>query len=514
MKRTLTLLASTTLLAGHAANQQKPNIILFLVDDMGWQDTSVPFWTDSTDLNRVYRTPNMERLAYQGVKFTHAYACPVSSPSRVSLVTGANAACHKVTNWTLKKNEPTDRTSKVVDFETWNYNGLSPVQGVEHAFYAKCLPAVLREHGYSTLFVGKGHFGAIDTPAAEPLNIGFDYNVGGHAAGAMGSYLGEDGYGANRDSASATIWAVPNLEKYHGTHTFLTEALTMEAMELMNKAVEKQKPFFLYMSHYAVHVPLATDDRFVQKYLDRGMSKNEAQYAGLVEGMDKSLGDLMNYVSTKGIADNTIIIFMSDNGGYTVDRPNKNFPLNEGKGSLKEGGIREPMIVSWPGITKNASVNATPVIIEDFFPTILDLAGVNKYSVPQRVDGHSFVPQIKGKQGCKDRTLFFHYPNNWGERISTIGCPQSAIIKGNWKLIHYYETDESCLFNLKEDISEKNNLINQPKYKKVGQALSNELTRYLKDKKATMPIWKESKGFVPYPNGEKVNCNTQKNRRD
>ena len=234
MKYTVASLTVVALLSGNAMAQRKPNIILFLVDDMGWQDTSLPFWKDTTDLNRIYETPNMERLAERGVMFTHAYACSISSPSRVSLFTGANAAQHKVTNWTLKKDTPTDRKDAVLEFEAWNYNGLCPEAGLEHSFYAKCLPQLLRENGYATMMVGKAHFGSMGTPAANPLTIGFDYNIAGHAAGAMGSYLGEEGYGAKSDPERAAVWAVPDLEQYHGTDTFLTEALTLEAKSLLD----------------------------------------------------------------------------------------------------------------------------------------------------------------------------------------------------------------------------------------------------------------------------------------
>ena len=308
-KRNLYTTASALVLSGPLVAQQ-PNIILFLVDDMGWQDTSVPFGAEPTKLNEIYHTPNMERLAQKGVKFTHAYANSISSPSRVSLFTGANAARHRVTNWTLKKNVSTDRKNDLLEFGDWNYNGLCPEEGVPYTFYAKCLPELLRENGYTTMMVGKAHFGSLDTPAADPLTIGFDYNIAGHAAGAMGSYLGEEGYGATGNPEWAKIWAVPNLEKYHGTDTFLTEALTLEAKGLMDKALLKQKPFFLYMSHYAVHAPFATDKRFYDKYIAKELSHKEAQYAGLVEGMDKSLGDLMDYLEEKGIAQNTVVIFV------------------------------------------------------------------------------------------------------------------------------------------------------------------------------------------------------------
>ena len=504
-KRKLWTAASALILSGPLTAQQQPNIILFLVDDMGWQDTSVPFWTETTELNQIYHTPNMERLAQMGVKFTHAYANSISSPSRVSLFTGANAARHRVTNWTLKKDVSTDRKSDLLAFGDWNYNGLCPQKGVPYTFYAKCLPELLRENGYMTMMVGKAHFGSLDTPAADPLTIGFDYNIAGHAAGAMGSYLGEEGYGANGNPEWAKIWAVPDLEKYHGTDTFLTEALTLEAKGLMDKALAKEKPFFLYMSHYAVHAPFATDKRFYNKYVAKGLSHKEAQYAGLVEGMDKSLGDLMDYLEVKGIAQNTVIIFMSDNGGYTIGRTDKNYPLSEGKGSLKEGGIREPMIVYWPGVTQPSTVNTTPVIIEDFFPSILELAGVKrKIHTPQIIDGRSFVAHLKGKQGDQKRPLYFHYPNNWGERHETTGSPQSAVIEGNWKLIYYYESQTSALFNLKEDISEQHNLIGEKAYQKIALKLAKDLTRHLKKTNATIPVAKATGDFVKYPDGSGI----------
>ena len=292
------------------------------------------------------------------------------------------------------------------------------------------------------------------------------------------------------------------MEKYYGSDTFLTEALTREAEGLIDKALDKSNPFFLYMSHYAVHAPFKTDKRFYQKYIDKGLTHREAQYAALLEGMDKSLGDLMDYVQQKGIADNTVIIFMSDNGGYTIGRTDKNFPLSEGKGSLKEGGIREPLIVYYPNVTKPSTINDTPVIIEDFYPTILELAGVSDYQTPQTIDGKSFAAQLKGQEGDKERALFFHYPNNWGERVQTTGAPQSAIVKGDWKLIHYYITGENCLYNLEDDISEKDNL--SVRYPDKAKELAKELSDYLKAQHATMPILKATGKFVPYPDGSQV----------
>ena len=482
---------------------QRPNILFFLVDDMGWQDTSLPFGPEKTSLNELYRTPYMERLAAKGVKFTHAYACSISSPSRVSLFTGANVTQHRVSNWTLHKDTPTDRASDVLDFGEWNYNGLCPVEGVGHTFHAKCLPQILRENGYTTMMVGKAHFGSIDTPAADPLAIGFDYNVAGHAAGAMGSYLGEENYG-NIGNEWAKVWGVPDLEKYYGSSTFLTEALTLEAKRLIDTALVKEKPFFLYMSHYAVHAPYKEDKRFIERYKNRGLSQAQAEYAAIVEGMDKSLGDLMDYLDEKGISENTVVVFMSDNGGYINSRGvDMNAPLSGGKGSLLEGGIREPMIVYWPGVTCAGSEEDMPVIVEDFFPTFLEMAGVKRYRTPQRVDGKSFVPVLRGKNIRGERPLFFHYPNNWGERKGIVGVPQSAIIKGNMKYIYCYENGESFLYDLDRDISERHNLMNDRMYAGIADVLRRELSDYLRRQKANMPVDKRSGEQVAYPDGKK-----------
>lgn len=491
---------------GNPVNEKHPNIILFLVDDMGWQDTSEPFWDSITPLNKIYHTPNMERLARQGVKFTNANACPVSSPSRVSLMTGANVAQHQVSNWTLNKDKPTDSPNKLLSFQKWNYNGISPTPGDKNAFYAKCLPQILSENGYLTCIVGKAHFGALNTSAENPLAIGFDLNIAGHAAGAMGSYLGEENYGNKTKGGYTPPWGVPDLEAYHGTDIFLTEALTREASKLIDTALAGQKPFFLYMSHYAVHAPFAADKRYYQKYIDKGMTPTEARYATLLEGMDKSLGDLMDLVEKRGIADNTIIIFMSDNGGYSVGRggeaAQRNYPLRGGKGACYEGGIREPMIVYWPGITQANTVNATPVIIEDFYPSILEMAGIKKYKTPQHIDGISFVKNLKKGKGNPDRPLYFHYPNNWGERQEDVGIPQSAIKKGRWKLVHNYEDGKNQLYDLQTDISEKHDLAGQAEYQKITATLAKELSDFLRKNNANLPVWKSNGNPCAYPDGK------------
>lgn len=258
-----------------------PNIVLFLVDDMGWQDTSVPFWDQKTAFNQLYNTPNMERLAKEGMKFTQAYATPVCSPTRVSLMTGMNAARHRVTNWTLRKDsiQPMEKNHPTLEFPLWNVNGMSPIAGDPKAVHAMPLPQALHDVGYFTIHSGKAHLGAIGTPGENPMNLGFDLNIAGHAAGAPESYLGMDNFGNGKEGKE--IWAVPGLENYHGKDIFLTEAITLEAMKAMDSARVTQQPFFLYMAHYAVHTPIMGDDRFVRKYLEKGMDSVEAKYASM-----------------------------------------------------------------------------------------------------------------------------------------------------------------------------------------------------------------------------------------
>lgn len=483
--------------------REQPNVVLFLVDDMGWQDTSVPFHAQPTKFNRRYRTPNMEKLARTGMKFTQAYACSVCSPTRVSLMTGLNAARHRVTNWTLRKNAGNDRKHPRLEFPEWNVNGLSPVRGIERTVHAKALPAYLQEAGYRTIHVGKAHFGAIGTPGSDPLNVGFDVNIGGHAAGGPGSYLGTQNFSAAWRKGDR-VWDVPGLDAYHGKDVFLTEALTLEANKAVDRAVEDGRPFFLYMAHYAVHVPFAQDARFIQKYREAGLDPTEAMYAALVEGMDKSLGDILANVERHGLTENTVILFMSDNGGLSAHgrggQPHThNKPLSSGKGSAHEGGVRVPMLASWPGVTKAGSVCEQPVIIEDFFPTVLEIAGLSDVEqIGETIDGRSFVGLLRGEEDHAryERPLIWHFPNNWGPRGPGIG-PSSAIRRGDWKLIYYHDSQTYELFDIANDIGETNDLANHES--DIRDSLAAALGTHLKSVKAQMPVEMVSGAIVPYP---------------
>ena len=455
---------------------KRPNIILFLVDDMGWQDTSLPFWTEKTPYNEMYETPNMERLAEKGMVFTQAYACNISSATRCSLITGANNARHRVTNWTLERDKTTDRQSPTIELPDWNYNGVSQVEGTPHTYVGTSFVDLLRQHGYHTIHCGKAHWGAIDTPGENPTHWGFEVNIAGHAAGGLATYLSERNYGHTRDGKAYSLMSIPGLEDYWGTGTFATEALTREAIKALDKAKQYNQPFYLYMAHYAVHVPVDKDMRFFPKYVRKGLSDKEAAYASLVEGMDKSLGDLMDWLEKNGEADNTIFIFMSD---------------------LYEGGIREPMIVRWPGVVEGGTRCDKYVMIEDFYPTLLEMAGVNPKESQTPVDGVSFLPLLQGTgDPSRGRALVWNFPNIWGNDGPGINL-NCAIRKDEWKLVYYYETGRKELYNIPQDIGEKHDL--SAEHPDIVRKLSKELGEYLRRVDAQRPSFKASGKPCPWP---------------
>lgn len=504
--------AAASVCAMHAA--QRPNIVLFLVDDMGWQETSVPFWSEPTALNARYRTPNMERLARMGVKFTSAYACAISSPSRCSLLSGMNAARHRVTNWTLNYDQSTDEGESSIVPPLWNVNGIQPAsdtlsaQDRHLATPITALPQVLHDHGYYTIHCGKAHFGAFGTSGEEPLNFGFDVNIAGGANGAPASYLAEDNYGKG-------AFHVRGLEKYYRTGTFLTEALTIEALRAMDVPVSRRQPFFLYMAHYAIHVPYNPDSRFTGNYrgvfdqqLRDTLNPEEINHAALIEGMDKSLGDILDYLAIRPeVAANTIVLFMSDNGGQAIwprqgiRNFDQNFPARGGKGSAYEGGIHEPMLVYWPGVTRGGTVNDNCVMIEDFFPTLLDMAGIHDYRTVQPVDGQSFAGLLRNPGLQRTRTIIWHYPNLWTTGISQddgYGA-YSAIRRGPFHLIYFWESRDTELYDISEDIGQYHDL--SLIYPRLTEELSRELTDSLRSYGAQRPTRKADGKPVPWPDG-------------
>ena len=525
---------------------EKPNIVFFIVDDMGWVDSSVAYGEQVYPNNMRYNTPNMQRLASQGVMLTNAYACPVSTPTRTSLITGVNAAHSRITNWTSTvRDTPSDATGGAVamaqtgangdiggslERPEWNINGMSPEEGVENTLYATPLPKLLRDAGYYTIHVGKAHWASAGTPGASPYNMGYNVNVSGNVAGMPRSYLSEENYGNTAEKWN--MLAVQNMTEYYGTGVHLTEALTREALKTLDFPIAQDIPFYLYFAHYATHTPIQRDPRFVQKYLDAGMDEGQARYASMVEGVDKSLGDLLDFLEAKGVAEETIIIFMTDNGGNAENRAKggvrfmHNLPLRNGKGSVYEGGIRVPLMVKWSGkVAPNTRVN-TPVVCEDLFPTILGMAGVKNYEVVQDVDGKSLVNLVtKGSQLAAkaakrgeiadqkaanafvvpeevsgidpERALIFHYPHQWKPYDLVDIDYMSAVRKGDWKLLYRMRTGTLELYNLKSDIGEQNNVAAEhpEKVKELAAAISTKLREW----NSPMPKLKADGKVIPLP---------------
>lgn len=462
MKRLLCLFL--TLLSCGAVSAAQPNIVVFLVDDMGVMDTSLPFLTDAAGkpqrypLNDYFRTPNMERLAARGIRFNQFNAMSLCSPSRISLLTGQNAARHRATNWIHQSEN--NRGPKGPP--EWNWKGLKKSDVT--------LPGLLRAAGYRTIQVGKAHFGPKDSEGGDPLNLGFDVNIAGGPIGHPASYYGTMDFGAK---AKKPDNAVKGLEKYHGQDIFLTEALTLEANAQISQAVEDEKPFFLYFGHYAVHTPFESDPRFADHYKDSGKSKQAQAFATLVEGMDKSLGDLMDHLEKLGVAEDTLIVFLGDNGS---DSPlggahdvGSSAPLRGKKGSHYEGGMRVPFITAWAKQGDNANQRKLPVMagavqqefasIQDIFPTLTRLAGA---SVPPAhvVDGRKLDGLLGGGTDEGHGSSFLmHYPHS-PHRSDYF----TTYREGDWKVAYHYFPDAEKggvryqLFNLKEDPFEQKDL--------------------------------------------------------
>ncbi|MCC8071019.1 MAG: sulfatase [Bacteroidales bacterium] len=447
--------------------QDRPNIIMFIVDDMGLMDTSVPFDVDSLGepirqpLNDLYRTPSMERLAEQGTRFTTFYAMTVSSPSRCSLLTGQNSARHHVTNWIRSEEKNTDEYGP----EAWRWEGLSRADSL--------YPDLLREAGYHTIHIGKAHLAPIGYEGEWPQALGFDVNIAGSSIGEPGSYSGENGYGLYGGTRSR---AVPDLEKYHHTSTHLTEALTLEAIEQIEEAVKLGRPFYLNMSHYAVHNPFERDPRYETNYTaiadSLGLSPQAVGYATLIEGMDSSLGQIMDALEALGIAEQTLICFVGDNGG---DAPlgggadwASSAPYRGKKGAEFEGGSRVPMIMAWARPSTEAAVQQRLPIrqgavqtqlatIMDFYPTLLEVAGV-EMPAGKVIDGESLATLLAQPSDAeRRREVLLHFPHEHR------GSYFTAYRQGDWKIIYRYHPEvsglpEVSLYDLRTDPYEHHDL--------------------------------------------------------
>ncbi len=480
----LGILTATTACAQAPGQAPRPNIILFLVDDLGWQDTSVPMHTERTPLNDRYRTPNLERLAARGMKFTNAYAsAPVCTPTRTAIMTGKAPARTHITYWTLHKDTDTSAPRDDIAAPAWALNGLQPG---DH----ETLPQILRSAGYRTIHVGKAHFGTHNTPGADPTELGFTINVAGHASGGPASYYGLDHFTVagreGKDPHSApSVWDIPGLEKYHGHDIYLTEALAIEACQAIRDSVAAGEPFYMNFAPYAVHAPIMGNKKYEPNYPD--LDDRERAYASMIETYDAALGALVTTLEETGQLQHTIIIFSGDNGGLSAhargaapDGQNQhthNAPLKSGKGSAYEGGTRVPTIIAWPGVTdapastspastsperKLGTTSDTPIISHDFFPTIISLAGLQADDgSPDNptIDGRDLTPLLTNRPHLFDssRILGWNQPHQWGATGPGI-WPFTSIRQGDWKLIYFHAGRRFELYNLADDLGETNDL--------------------------------------------------------
>lgn len=417
---------------------------------MGWRDLGCYG-------SSFYETPNIDRLATQSVRFTDAYAaCPVCSPTRASILTGKYPARLHLTDWIPgRKQWPTARL-------------LTPAFEHELPLDEITLPQLLKPLGYTSASIGKWHLGG---PEFYPDKHGFDLNVGGTAKGQPASYFGP--------------FHLPNLEG-GSKDDYLTDRLSVEAEKFLE--ANRSRPFFLYLPEFAVHMPLQAKPGAIEHFeakANPSAPQHDPVYAGMIASLDENVGRILKKLDDLGLAERTIVFFMSDNGGVMYENKRKqtvtsNAPLRGGKGHLYEGGIREPMMVRWPGVTKPGTVCHDPVISTDFFPTILEMARL-KIDPKQPVDGRSLVPLLQGSGSLHRDAIYWHYPHysNQGS------VPSAAIRAGGYKLIEFYEDGRLELYNLASDIREADNLA-QRDPKRTAE-LKQKLRQWRAEVDASMP---------------------------
>ncbi len=472
-----------------------PNIVLVLVDDLGWQDVSVPMGSRPTAGNERYRTPWLERLAEEGIVFSDAYAAsPVCTPTRVSILTGRHPARTDVTYWTLHPDRDTSSPHERLHPPAWRTMGWSEPEGT--------LPTLLSEAGYRTIHVGKAHFGAIGTPGADPTNLGFDVNVAGHAAGAPGSYLGTHAFtaGQRRGDGRPSVWDVPGLDEAHGSDVYLTDLLAAKANEEVRRAIADGKPFFLHFAPYAVHTPIMPHPDRVGGYGD--LEPREAAYASMIESVDVALGSIVTTIEALGLAKDTLVVFASDNGGLSAhgrdgEAHTHNAPLRSGKGSAYEGGVRIPLVVRPPGGREEggpARVD-TPVVTTDLFATILSVAGVAFDG--EDADSMDLTELWSDARTTTDvRPLIWHMPHQWGVRGPGIE-PFSSLRHDDWKLIYFHDGPRFELYDLDRDLGETNDLA--PRMPELVRRLGGVLKLELDRRDARLSILKTTGRPVPDP---------------
>jgi arylsulfatase A-like enzyme len=421
---------------GPARPPARPNLIFILADDLGWRDLGCYGST-------FYETPHLDRLAAKGMRFTDAYAaCSVCSPTRASILTGKYPARLHLTDWLPGRGDsPNQKLKRPVILHQL------PLEEVTFA-------EAFREAGYRTGFIGKWHLGG---PGFFPEKQGFDLNIAGCAQGSPSSYF-----------SPYRIPTLPDGPKGE----YLTDRLTDEALKFIDGVGGKS--FLLYLSHYAVHNPQQAKPELIAKYrakaarlppaagpefLPEGKQRarqiqNQPVYAAMLENLDESVGRVMQKLAELGIEENTVVVFTSDNGGLSTSEgtPTANVPLRAGKGWHYEGGVREPLLIRWPGVTQPGSLCRAPIISTDYYPTFLEMAGL-PLRPRQHVDGVSLVPVLKG--GVQpERPLFWHYPHYSNQG----GAPGGAVRLGNLKLIEWFEDVRVELFDLSADPGERHNL--------------------------------------------------------
>jgi arylsulfatase A len=462
MKSFLVLLLVSLSVASSAG--KPPNIVLILADDLGWADVGC-YGAD------LHETPHIDRLASKGMRFTDAYAMPVCSPTRGALLTGRHAARIHITIWaegSLKG--PQNR--KLLQGDS--------LHDLPHT--ETTLAKHLQDAGYLTALVGKWHLGDADH---FPETHGFDVNIGGTHWGAPQTfwwpYSGTGRFGPE-------FRYVPHLE-FGKPGEYLTDRLTDEAIKVIDHAGDK--PFFLYLAHHAPHTPIEAkgkDTKHFEARLKPDMHHQNPVYAAMVKSLDESVGRVLAHLKERDLEKNTIVVFVSDNGGFIgIDRKSgqampvtNNAPLRSGKGSCYEGGTRVPLIVRWPGVTSAGTECATPVVVMDLFTTLLGAAGLNAQSEVVS-DGLDLKPLLKQPSAKLDRdALFFHYPHYYETTT-----PVSAVRAGDWKLLEYLEDDHVELYNLKADLSEQHNLAKE--MPDLAKALRDRLHEWRDSVGAALP---------------------------
>ncbi|BCX48247.1 sulfatase [Haloferula helveola] len=411
----------------------KPNILLIFIDDMGAVDLGC-FGSS------LYRTPNIDRLATEGVRFTGAYAaCHVCSPTRASLQTGIYPARLHITDWLTGHKKPTAKL-KVPD---WRMEGLSDADVT--------LGEILGEQGYATAWLGKWHLGNRLKKGKEgaPGPQSFGYDAGGEEWNLNKKEDGEDPKGVF--------------------------TLTREAQEFIGK--HRDQPWFVGLSHYSVHTPVRFNRKLKAEYdeivKEKSPRQKNAGYAAMVEALDESVGQLLKWLDQQGLSENTLVIFFSDNGGLVG--PTDNTPLRAGKGTLYEGGTRVPMIVRWPGKAPAGTTSDARFCSIDFVPTLGAITGAK---VPDGVDGLDFTEAWKGGKAPERDALYWHYPHYHK------GMPGGSVVKGDWKLIEWFETGDVELYNLVDDPSEKRDL--SEKKPELAKSMLADLKAWRKDVGAQM----------------------------